>query len=187
MKDEKRSNVLTHEENVVRGMAITFNTLSNDLGGFREIISPEAINQDLINRSNVVAVVEHDINKGILARSRNGKGTLNLELKDNGLEYSFELPNTTLGNDTKESLRRGDLDSSSFCFRCEEDEWENRDGEYIRTVKKISKLSDVSIVCNPAYNESYVGMAHRSLDTFKEHEINKIELVEYFKELRSKI
>jgi phage head maturation protease len=76
-KIEKRSNPIEQiDGNRVTGYAIVFDSRSVDLGGFYEQIERTAIDDDIINASDIFAVLNHDRNRGILARSRNGQGSL---------------------------------------------------------------------------------------------------------------
>lgn len=63
----------------VSGYAIVFNSDSNDLGGFVERIAPEALN-GVIEKSDVLCLLNHNEDKGVLARSKNGEGSLTLEI-----------------------------------------------------------------------------------------------------------
>ena len=142
------------EARTISGYAAVFNSESNDLG-FYETIAPGAITKDTIIRSDVVATLNHDPEK-VLARSKYGKGTLQLNVDERGLKYEYEAPNTTLGNDLREMLKRGDIDAASFAFAVSQEEgaqkWEKRDGKYYRTIYKIDKLFDVAAVYHPAYS-----------------------------------
>lgn len=159
----------------IEGYAIVFNSLSNDLGGFREIIEQGAITDELINNSDIVCLLNHDIKKGLLARSYHGRGSLKLEIDEHGLHYSFDAPNTDLGDEVLEGIRRGDIAKCSFAFVCGEDVWDkDAKGEYIRHVKKIKNLYDVSLVYHPAYEETEVKADTRGLDELKAQEANNI-------------
>ena len=100
---------------MVEGYAIVFNSESRDLGGFKEVILPSAID-GLIERSDVLALMNHDVARGLLARSTNGKGSLELIPDQKGVIYRFTAPDTTLGNELIEGLKRGDIRTSSFAF-----------------------------------------------------------------------
>lgn len=155
----------------IEGYAIVFNSLSNDLGGFREIIERGAITDELINNSDIVCLMNHDIKKGLLARSYHGRGSLKLDIDEHGLHYSFEAPKTALGDEVLEGIRRGDISKCSFAFVCGEDNWtKDENGEYIRHVKKIKNLYDVSLVYHPAYDETEVKADTRGLDELKAQE-----------------
>lgn len=159
----------------IEGYAIVFNSLSNDLGGFREIIEQGAITVELINNSDIVCLLNHDIKKGLLARSYHGRGSLKLDIDEHGLHYSFDAPNTDLGDEVLEGIRRGDIAKCSFAFVCGEDNWtKDENGEYIRHVKKIKNLYDVSLVYHPAYEETEAIADTRGLDELKAQEANNI-------------
>ena len=161
----------TSESRHIEGYAIVFNSLSNDLGGFREIIEPTAITDELIKNSDILCLMNHDIKKGVLARSYQGRGSLKLDIDEHGLHYSFEAPKTALGDEVLEGIRRGDIAKCSFAFVCGEDNWtKDENGEYIRHVKKINKLYDVSLVYHPAYEETEVKADTRGLDELKAQE-----------------
>lgn len=178
IKSEKEvrniGNISTLDESrKVEGYALVFNSQSEDLG-FYETISPEAITEETIRKSDVMCLLDHDKNRGILARSRYGKGSLKLSVDDKGLKYEFEAPKTALGDELLEMLRRGDINQSSFAFSIAEggDRWEKKDNNYYRTITKIERLYDVSPVYTPAYSSTSVGC--RNFDDFK----SKIEYIE---------
>lgn len=160
------------ESRHIEGYGSVFNSRSLDLGGFQEIIAPGAFD-GVIERSDVKALLDHSAERGILARSRNGKGSLSLELDERGLKYSFDAPHTNLGDEVVEGLKRGDYSQSSFAFTVESESWtKEEDGSYLRTINKIGNLYDVSIVANPAYTDTSVAL--RSLDAFKAQEETQI-------------
>ena len=169
------------ESREVSGYAVVFDSLSNDLGGFNEIITRNALD-GVIEKSDVFCLLNHDKNKGVLARSNKGTGSLTLEIDDKGLKYRFEAPKTALGDELLEGLRRGDISASSFAFTVGSDSWEKReDGSYLRTINSIKELFDVSPVWQPAYSDTSVDT--RGLDQLRDKE----ELEDYYKELESKI
>lgn len=166
----------TSESRHIEGYAIVFNSLSNDLGGFREIIEPTAIDDELIKNSDIVCLKNHNIKLGILARSYHGRGSLKLEIDEHGLHYSFDAPHTQFGDEVLEMVKRGDIAKCSFAFVCGEDVWDKdeKTGEYIRHVKKIKNLYDVSLVYHPAYEETEAIADTRGLDELKAQEANNI-------------
>lgn len=152
----------------VEGYASVFNSRSKDLGGFTEIIDPSAF-EGVIERSDVLALLNHDQDRGVLARSRKGVGSLTLSIDDRGLKYSFDAPNTALGNELIEGLKRGDISTSSFAFTVSGEKWtKEEDGRYLRTITQIDKLFDVSPVYNEAYEDTSVAL--RSLDNVRAEE-----------------
>lgn len=156
------------ESRHIEGYGSVFNERSLDLGGFVEMIAPGAFD-GVIERSDVKCYLDHNHEKGILARSRNGKGSLSLVVDEKGLRYEFDAPHTNLGNEVVEGLKRGDYSQSSFAFTVDDEVWtKEEDGSYLRTITKIGGLYDVSIVANPAYEGTSVAL--RSLDAFKAQE-----------------
>lgn len=173
------------ESRTVSGYAIVFNSDSNDLGGFTERINPDALN-GVIEKSDVLCLLNHNEDKGVLARSKQGEGSLTLEIDEIGLKYTFDAPNTALGDELLEGLRRGDITTSSFAFTVGNDSWsKNEDGSYLRTINSISELFDVSPVYRAAYDATSVKVDARGLDAIKAKE--KEELSNYYKELRAKL
>ena len=159
------------ESRDVEGYALLFNTTSRNLGGFVERIEPSALD-GVIENSDVMAVLNHDNSRGILAGSRFGQGSLTLSADEKGLRYTFSAPHTALGDECLEYLRRGDITQSSFAFTVKEDSWEKQeDGTYIRTIKAFDRLYDVSPVFEPAYFGTEVKC--RSFEDFKAEEERK--------------
>ena len=168
------------EDNVVVGYGSVFNTLSNELGGFREIIAEGAFDGRL--EDDVRFLINHD---GLpLARTTNG--TLRLSTDERGLKYEAKVANTSVGRDLVELMRNGTINQSSFAFVVEDDSWEMRDGMNVRTINKVSRLYDVSAVTYPAYEEASVAL--RSMEEWKKTEEEKVmkENLEKEKEERSK-
>ena len=164
------------ESRHIEGYGSVFNERSLDLGGFVEMIAPGAFD-GVIERSDVKCYLDHNPEKGILARSRNGKGSLSLVVEEKGLQYSFDAPHTNLGDEVVEGLKRGDYSQSSFAFTVDDEVWtKEADGTYLRTITKIGGLYDVSIVANPAYEGTSVAL--RSLDAFKAQEEIPVEVRE---------
>tara|TARA_R110000765_G_scaffold404552_1_gene500824 strand:- start:270 stop:1319 length:1050 start_codon:yes stop_codon:yes gene_type:complete len=146
------------KKNIVTGHAAVFGELSEDLGGFREIIKQGAFDNVLNN--DVRAFFNHDPNF-LLARS--SSGTLKLGTDKKGLKYSFSVPDTTAGRDLLVSMKRGDITQSSFAFTVEKDSWTESKGTEIRTIEKVGRLFDVSPVSIPAYpSANDLSIAQRS-------------------------
>lgn len=141
------------EGRTVEGYASVFNSMSEDLGGFREIILPGAFKNAL--GDDVRALYNHDSNY-LLARTTSG--TLEIKEDDKGLYYRFEMPNTSYGNDMLELFKRGDLTQSSFGFTVEKDSWKLENGQHVRYIESVSSLFDVSPVVYPAYTAASSGL-----------------------------
>lgn len=170
---EKRSleqvNVL--EDNIVEGYALKFNKESRNLGGFVEVIDKRAL--DDVDLSDVRCFLDHDSSK-LLGRTKSG--TLELNVDDVGLHFRCSLPNTTVGRDALELVKRGDLSQCSFMFTTDANgtKWDKGD-VYKRTVTSIKEIFEVSLVSIPAYDDTDVSVAKRALEDVK-HELDKTKL-----------
>ncbi len=168
------------KDNVIEGYAIRFNTVSEILYDkekrrfFREIIYREAITQELIDNSDIKFLFNHDKER-LLARRNKGAGSLNVEVRDEGVYFSFECPNTTVGNDLKEMIKRGEVTTCSFAFSDGDNiEWDFSDREIpTRTVKSIRGLFDLSAVFDAAYSQTEISC--RSLDEMIEAQTKQTE------------
>lgn len=149
------------EGRTISGYAIVWDVESRVLwdfdGDFVEVIERGAVDNALIASSDVKALYNHSDNQ-LLARSVNGSGTLRLSIDDHGLRFEFDAPNTSLGNDVLELVRRGDLRGCSFAFRTDSENvsYSHRDGVRLRRVKRLLALYDVSVVVEPAYTQTSV-------------------------------
>ena len=154
------------EGRTIEGYAVVFNSESNVLYDpvnkrmFTETIKPESITSELLMRSDVKALIEHNKSR-LLARSNKGVGTLTLSIDARGVKYSFEAPNTTDGNDLLEMVSRGDISGSSFAFAVPQAGavWSKRaNGFWHREIKAISGFFDVSVTADPAFSETNVSV-----------------------------
>ena len=163
MKVEKRVNPVEFElrENAdggstFTGYAAVFNSPSEPLP-FREYVAPGAFSRSLKSRNDVKLLWNHD--SGQVLGSTRSK-TLRLVEDDKGLRVEADLPDTTVGRDTRELIRRGDVDSMSFGFSTIRDKW-SPDGEE-RTLEAV-RLHEVSIVAFPAYKATAGTTSVRSI------------------------
>jgi len=162
------------ESRMVTGYAAVFDSDSEDLGGFIEQIERGAF-KEAIQTSDVRALFNHD-NNFILART--ASGTLKLYEDERGLKYELEAPNTSMGNDLLEMIKRGDISQSSFGFTVDDDEWSSKEGIAFRKIKKVKRLYDVSPVTFPAYPEASVAV--RKLEQLKQEELQRSEEKEQY-------
>lgn len=137
----------------VSGHAAVFNQEADIAGLFREVIAPGAFSE-AIGRDDVVFLVNHD---GLpLARTRSG--TLTLEEDSIGLRMETGLD--AEDPDVKgivPKMQRGDLDKMSFAFLPTRQEWDDSGDIPVRTIHE-ARLFDVSIVTNPAYEGTDIGL-----------------------------
>lgn len=161
----------TQESRRVEGTGVVFNSESVDLGGFTEIISPTAISEETLRNSDILFLLDHNRERGVLARSKNGAGSLEVNVDESGVHYALDAPHTALGDEILEGLRRGDINKCSFAFTVSEDKWTKRDdGSILRTIEKIDRMFDISIVYDPAYEQTNVVNKRGLEDILKEQE-----------------
>lgn len=145
------------------GHAAVFNQLSDNLGGFRELIKPGAF-ANALKEDDVRALFNHNPDF-ILGRS--AAGTLSMQEDQLGLAIEISPPDTHTANDVVKSIQRGDINQMSFGFRVRAggEQWtEDENGDVIRTLTDL-KLFDVSPVTFQAYPQTDV--ATRSLTDYR--------------------
>lgn len=160
---------MEQDEKSVRliGHAAVFNSFSDDLGGFKEIIRPGAFTGTLANNADARFLINHDD----LPLARTRSKTLQLSEDQRGLAFTANLDKSD-----PDVLRllpkiaRGDLNQMSFGFRCKQDTWRTENGQDIRELRECClDGGDISIVTYPAYPAADVAM--RSLeDVRKAHQ-----------------
>lgn len=151
-----------------KGYAARYQSTSNDLGGFREVLAPGAFDKVLSRRSKPDVILTYNHNADLLL-ARTSSGTLSLASDEKGLRFSADAPDTQLARDLATLIRRGDLTGASFAFTVSPsaEAWTTDDrGQAIRTIREVQELYDVSIVATPAYSSASVGV--RSLDKWKQ-------------------
>lgn len=150
------------DDRLIRGHAVVTNVLSEDLGGFRERILPSALTRSL--RADIRALVDHDTAK-VLGRTR--AGTLVLRTDKIGLDTTTEPDmEISYAKDIVRAVARGDVSGMSFAFRVIEDDWHKEDGAVIRDVIDM-EIQEISVVTFPAYAETDVQVAQRSLSAYQ--------------------
>jgi HK97 family phage prohead protease len=129
---------------------------------FTERIAPGAFNGTLESAADVKLLFNHNP-ESVLARTRSG--TLKLRSDRTGLAFAATLPETTLGNDVKVMMERGDLSGEmSFGFFVEEDSW-NRNRTQ-RLVKR-ARLVEISAVWDAAYPQTNSSLRSVSAAAFE--------------------
>ena len=136
-------------------------TIGSGSWAYTETVKRGAFDTSLARGDNVAALVGHDPDKII---GRNTAGTLSMRSDDRGLAVTITPPDTQVGRDVVELVRRGDLDSMSFGFVVADEEWRSVDGVEHRDLLEVD-LFDVSIVTYPAYQDTSVAL--RSRDTWQ--------------------
>lgn len=161
-KKEYRNNsgtvTATTEGRTIEGYALLFNVQSDGLP-WKETIASGALD-GVLDKSDVKCWLNHNEDRGLLARWPMKEGSLHLEIDTRGLLYRFEAPATSLGDELIANIQRGEVNESSFAFIVEDEEWKNMDdsdmANWERTITKIGMLYDVSPVYDAAYSATSV-------------------------------
>ena len=156
------------EDTYIAGYAVVFEQYSKPIWNeWVEIISRNAF--DNCDMSDVVMVIDHarDVSS-VLARSRNGVGTLEITIDEVGVAFRFKVPDTTAGRDMVSLIQRGDISECSFAFWVTEDRWlydiafDDRTYD-VRRIESIAKLADLSIVISGQYGQTSVSVEERAM------------------------
>ena len=171
------------ESREIEGRTIVFGVRSVNLTPWSstrkvyEVLEPGCISRELLQKSDVVLNLNHNSDVvNVLGRYRNNpeRDTLKLEMRGDGIDCRCELPKTNNANDTLELIKRGDITGMSFAFSDDYEDTENgvsyertndvEDGKevWLRHVKRINGLYDVSIVTHPAYEQTSVATREQS-------------------------
>ena len=140
----------------LQGYALTFDSLSEDLGCFREIIRKGALDNCIMD--NVVLNINHDMDKPLARNNKfEGIGALTLTVDEKGLFFDAVPTDTSYSRDLITNMSVGLIDKCSFAFALDWSDneaqtwdWDNgKRGYDLRTINKIKEIFDVSIVTNP--------------------------------------
>jgi HK97 family phage prohead protease len=140
----------------IYGYAAKYNVRSSDLGGWTEVIAPTAFDKHLQTKPDVRALFNH--NEDIVL-GRTTAGTLKINSDNTGLAYEVQPPDTQAARDLITSMKRGDINQSSFGFICHNAKWstDKDTGMDVRTVQQ-AELFDCSPVTYPAYPQATSGV-----------------------------
>lgn len=152
-----RAETTEEEKMEIKGYAVVFN--SPETYGYTEVIDEHALDETDMN--DVVLRYNHDESFMVLARTRNG--SLKLKKDEKGLFMEATLQNNiTEHRNIFNAIDSGLIDKQSFAFTVEEDEYDYETDT--RTITKIGKLFDVSVVDQPFYNATDVSVASKNDD-----------------------
>ena len=149
------------EKNRIAGYAAVFDSQSEDLGGFREIIKRNAFKAALEEKQPVSARIQHE--GGLTTIGTTESGTLRLKEDGHGLYYEIDVPDTSAGRDIMTLVRSGIINKSSFAFtvRPDGEAWD-LGGDYpIRQLTNLN-LHDVAPVDGPAYQATSVSVRDKA-------------------------
>jgi HK97 family phage prohead protease len=145
------------------GYPAVFNRMSEDLGGFREVIAPGAFARALERGETIKLLYDHDT-AAVLASTDNG--TLELREDEIGLHMwaRVDMDDPDVQR-VSAKLRSGIVDQMSFAFtmgEAGEEEWDYAGGVPLRTIRSVESLIEASIVAFPAYGDSKVALVERA-------------------------
>lgn len=144
--------------NIITGRPIVYNSKTN-MGCYDEIIAQGALtNTDL---TDVRFLVNHDISKIPLARSRrnNGNSTMLLSTDNDGMfiRVTLDTENNSEARALYSAVQRGDISGMSFMFSIDEEEWTDLESDHpTRTITDIGTVVEVSAVTFPAYDSTEI-------------------------------
>lgn len=157
------------ESRTIEGYAIVFGKESVPLSQSRtecstEIISPEAVTRELLDRQNISMTMFHNMEL-LLARADRGQGTLRYEVDGHGVRFEFEAPHTADGDKALELVRRGDIGGCSFMFSVDPqdkqavtaaDGGKDEEGraKTVYTVHRLTGVYDFTLTQYPAYPDT---------------------------------
>lgn len=169
----------------ITGRPIVYNSRT-DLGWFDEIIEAGALNNT--DLTDVRFLVNHDISKIPLARSRrnNGNSTmlLTVDAEGMGIRVDLDTENNAEARALYSAVERGDISGMSFMFAIRGEEWDNLDSEHpTRRITDISSVVEVSAVTFPAYNATTINArskealdsARSALDNARQQQANPLD------------
>jgi HK97 family phage prohead protease len=142
-------------EMVITGRPAIYNSVSQNLGGFREVLLPGCFDGSL-DDPDIYCAFNHDEAQII---GRVSAGTLEVDSDRTGLTMRCTLPNSPLGQNVYESIRRGDVSKMSFGMYVQQDSWDiasDGSGQFERRSIVKAKIFEVSPVTTPAYTSSSV-------------------------------
>lgn len=167
------------ESREIEGHAVVFGQRSINLTPWSsqreiyEVMEPGSIDEELLKRSDIVLTAFHD-NSFILGRSTNGKGTLKVGIDEIGVWVRCTLAKTARADEMLEAIKRGDVCGMSFAYTADASDSENgisyeRTEEkgagnrevWIRHIKKVTGIYDVTIAGRPAYKGTDLSVSER--------------------------
>ena len=144
---------------IITGRPIVYNSRTN-LGWFDEIIDSGAL--DETDLTDVRFLINHDISKIPLARSRrnNGNSTMQLTPDMQGLSMDWVKLDTENNNDARalySAVQRRDITGMSFMFSIDGERWEDLESDHpTRHITKIGSIVEISAVTFPAYDATSI-------------------------------
>ena len=127
----------------VRGTVVKYGDTARLRGGFIETVTPGGVRLD----NRIIANYMHDRGKPLAVYPHN----MDVELRDDRVYASFDLPSTTVGRDTQDLIERKILDGLSI-------EWRVIQDQFIGMTRHIrdAVMVGLAVVDRAAYKDSTI-------------------------------
>lgn len=154
---------MNEQTGIVTGRPIVYNSRT-DLGFFDEVIEAGAL--DRTDLRDVRFLVNHDLSRIPLARSRNNNANSTMQLMPDAegmaIRVNLDVENNADARALYSAIERGDITGMSFCFGIEDEEWEGLDTDHpTRHIRAISRVIEVSAVTFPAYADTEISVRNK--------------------------
>lgn len=169
----------------VTGYATTFDepyTLYSIGDG--KVVKEQVSRNAFDNTDRSDTIMQYDHQGVVFARLSND--TLKLTVDDHGLFVEAYLGGTSNGRNLYEEIKGGYINKMSFGFTVTDDDLAEADYGYLRTIKAIGKLYDVSAVSIPANDYTEISARNHIDGAIDEIETERIRLEEERKALEEK-
>ncbi|MCM1372940.1 MAG: HK97 family phage prohead protease [Bacteroides sp.] len=148
------------DSRIIEGCGIVFDkeTVLYENGNYREseIIRRSCITEEFLLEQDIKLNLLHN-RLSSMARRRRGEGALNLEVREDGLYFTFEAPKCDLGDRALALIRNGTYTGCSFEFYSKDYEVTKRgENDYLITHTAFERLTAITIAMDPAYEQTSV-------------------------------
>lgn len=169
----------------VTGYATTFDEPYTLYGiGDGKVVKEQVSRNAFDNADKSDVILQYDHEGVVFARLSND--TLKLTVDDHGLFVEAYLGGTSNGRNLYEEIKGGYINKMSFGFTVTDDDLAEADYGYLRTIKAIGKLYDVSAVSIPANDYTEISARNHIDGAIDEIETERIRLEEERKALEEK-
>lgn len=168
---EIRAQQTENNEMVITGVPVVFDTpttINDPMGSYTEVIQRSALNG--VDLTDTRLLYNHDLSKVPLAKAPK---TMQLSVDDGGLQMRAVLPDTEEGRSVYTAVKRGDLNGMSFSFTCDKAGSHYDVEKRTRTISKINKLYECSIVPFPAYQQTSVEARNQMQEAEQQEQARK--------------
>lgn len=170
---------------IITGRPIVYDERT-DMGFFDEIIERGALNKT--DLKDVRFLINHDLSKIPLARSRNNNANSTMQLwhdeKGLNIRVKLDTENNADSRALYSAVERGDVSGMSFMFSIDSETWENLDTDHpTRRIKEIGSVVEVSAVTFPAYDATEIharsketlDSARQAVETARQHRAKSLD------------